>query len=86
MDFGCVIRFMERSFKIKEGALTFADSRSTGDLRPFFVLSNPPRAFQPINAPLSATDFLIRFYSGAPNNGRPCGDLVDRSLPLRHSI
>jgi phospholipase C len=34
-DFGSVIRFVERNFGIVEGALTFADLRSTGDLTEF---------------------------------------------------
>ena len=57
-DFGSVARFIERNFAIGEGALTFADSRSFTDLREFFFLSNPPRPFQAIKAPLSAKYFL----------------------------
>ena len=38
-----------------EGELTFADARGgADDLENFFNLGNPPRKFQPINAPLSA--------------------------------
>ncbi len=66
-DFGSVIRFVERNFGIMEGALTFADSRGgTGDLKTFFSLSEPPRPFQAINAPLSAKYFLTRKPSGLP--------------------
>jgi hypothetical protein len=49
-----------------EGALTFADLRSTTDLREFFSLSGPPRPFQTIKAPLSARHFLTRKLSGRP--------------------
>jgi hypothetical protein len=50
-----------------EGVLTFADSRGgVGDLRSFFSLSDPPRQFRPINAPLSAKYFLTRKPSGLP--------------------
>ena len=61
-----MIRFVEQNFGIMEGALTFADARGTGDLREFFSLGNPPRQFQPINAPLSAKYFLTRKPSGLP--------------------
>ena len=37
-DFGSVVRFIERNFRITEGALTFADVRGTGDLTEFFSL------------------------------------------------
>jgi phospholipase C len=65
-DFGSVIRFVERNYGIMEGALTFADARSTGDLTEFFSLGNPPRPFQAIKAPLSAKDFLSAKPSGLP--------------------
>jgi phospholipase C len=65
-DFGSVIRFVERNFGIMEGALTFADSRGPGDLRRFFSLSEPPRRFQAIKAPLSAKYFLTRKPSRLP--------------------
>jgi hypothetical protein len=57
-DFGSMARFIERNFRIGEGALTFADARSFSDLREFFFLSNPLRPFTPIKAPLSAKYFL----------------------------
>jgi phospholipase C len=44
-DFGSVVRFIERNFGIMEGALTFADLRSMGDLTEFFSLGDPPRPF-----------------------------------------
>jgi phospholipase C len=65
-DFGSVVRFVEHNFGIKEGALTFADERATGDLREFFSLGNPPRTFQPISAPLSAQHFIDTPPSGDP--------------------
>jgi phospholipase C len=64
-DFGGVIRFVERNFRIGEGALTFADARGTGDLSEFFSLAQP-RPFQAIKAPLSARYFLTRKPSGLP--------------------
>jgi phospholipase C len=65
-DFGSVIRFVERNFGRTEGALTFADARSTGDLTEFFSLGQRPRPFQAIEAPLSARDFLTRQPSDLP--------------------
>jgi len=65
-DFGSVIRFVERNFGSTEGALTFADARSTGDLTEFFSLGQRPRPFQAIEAPLSARDFLTRQPSDLP--------------------
>jgi phospholipase C len=65
-DFGSIVRFIERNFGIMEGALTFADLRSTSNLTEFFSLGSPARTFQPINAPLSARDFLSAKPSGIP--------------------
>jgi phospholipase C len=65
-DFGSIVRFIEQNFGIKEGALTFADERSTTDLTEFFSLNDPPRPFQPIKAPLSAEHFLTAPVSGIP--------------------
>ena len=68
-DFGSVVRFIERNFGIVEGALTFADLRSSSDLMEFFSLGNPPRPFQAIKAPLSARHFLSAKSSGvAPDD------------------
>jgi phospholipase C len=64
-DFGSVARFIERNFGITEGALTFADLRSTSDLREFFYFSKP-RRFRPVQAPLSARHFLSASPSGIP--------------------
>jgi hypothetical protein len=64
-----VVRFIERNFGILEGALTFADARSTTDLTEFFSLGNPPRRFYGIKAPLSARHFLTAKPSGlAPDD------------------
>jgi phospholipase C len=65
-DFGSVIRFIERNFGIKEGALTFADARAESNLKEFFSLGSSPRKFQPINAPLSANHFLSAKPSSMP--------------------
>ena len=64
-DFGSVGRFIEQNFGISEGALTFADERATSDLTEFFG-SIPARTFQPVRAPLSATDFLNAKPSDIP--------------------
>ena len=61
-----MIRFIERNFKIPEGALTFADARGTGDLTEFFSLSARPHHFRAIKAPLSASYFLNAKPSGLP--------------------
>jgi phospholipase C len=57
-DFGSILRFIEKNFGIKEGALNFADARSKNDLSTFYDLSSPPRSFGSIQAPLSAKYFL----------------------------
>jgi phospholipase C len=64
--FGGVVRFIEGNFGLMEGALTFADARGRGNLREYFSLSQPPRTFIPIKAPLSARYFLTRKPSGLP--------------------
>jgi phospholipase C len=58
MDFGTLLRFMEQNFGIAEGALNFADARSTNDLLEFFDFSKSPRAFKTIAAPLDANYFV----------------------------
>ncbi len=58
MDFGTILRFLEHNFGIAEGALNFADARSTTDLTEFFNLSQVPRVFQTIPAPLDANYFI----------------------------
>lgn len=57
-DFGSVLRFMEGAFNLGEGALGFADARSTDDLSGFFNFSQTPRPFQTIQAPLNAFYFI----------------------------
>lgn len=47
-DFGTIIRFVENNFGIAEGTLTFADSRSGGNLADFYNLSAVPRSFRSI--------------------------------------
>jgi phospholipase C len=58
MDFGTVLRFIEKNFGIAEGALNFADARSTTDLSEFFNLTQVPRVFQTIPAKLDADYFI----------------------------
>jgi phospholipase C len=57
-DFGSILRFIEKNFKITEGSLAFADARATSDLSEFFNLSQVPRVFTTIAAPLDATYFM----------------------------
>src|SRR5437588_1358991 len=65
-DFGSIARFIEQNFGISEGALTFADQRSTGDLTEFFSTGHPARAFKPIRTPLSEEYFLKSKPSNIP--------------------
>jgi phospholipase C len=58
MDFGTILRFLEHNFGITEGALNFADARSTTDLTEFFNLNQVPRVFQTIPAKFDANYFL----------------------------
>ena len=44
-DFGSILRFVEHNFGIREGALGFADERSTTNLTAFYNFSLPPRKF-----------------------------------------
>jgi phospholipase C len=57
-DFGSILRFVERKFGVREGALYFADARADNDLRGFFDFDAPPRPFRTIAAPLDAHFFL----------------------------
>jgi phospholipase C len=57
-DFGSVARFIEHNFSAPEGTLGFADARSKTDLGAFYNLSNAPRQFVFIPAPLGAGYFL----------------------------
>ncbi len=58
MDFGTILRFVENNFGIVEGALNFADARSSTDLKEFFNLKQVPRVFLTIPAPLDASYFI----------------------------
>jgi phospholipase C len=58
MDFGSILRFIEHNFGIVEGSLNFADARSSNNLSEFFNLSQVPRVFQTIPAPLNAQYFI----------------------------
>jgi phospholipase C len=58
MDFGTILRFLEHNNNIAEGALDFADARSTTDLTEFFNLKQVPRVFQTIPSTLDKNDFL----------------------------
>lgn len=57
-DFGSILRFSEHNFNLGEGALGYADQRSTNNLSDFFNLNRAPRKFQHINAPLGTEFFL----------------------------
>jgi phospholipase C len=58
MDFGTILRFIEKNYGIAEGALNFADARSTTDLSEFFNLTQVPRVFQTIAAKVDADYFI----------------------------
>ncbi len=68
-DFGSILRFIEQNFGIEEGALDFADARSTTDLGGFFNLTQVPRFFSPIPAALDVNFFV--------NDSRPMTDPDD---------
>ena len=72
-DFGSILRFIEHNFSIPEGALNFADMRSTSDLTNFFDLSSEPRRFRVIDATKNAAFFL--------NDKRPPTDPDDDDPP-----
>ena len=57
-DFGSLVRFIEHNFSIPEGALTFADARSSTDLTGFFDLTKPARTFSVAPAAVPASFFL----------------------------
>lgn len=68
-DFGSILRFVEKNFGVKEGALKFADARAENDLFAFFDFGSPPKPYKTIKAPLSAPFFL--------NDPRPATDPDD---------
>lgn len=57
-DFGSIVRFVEFNFGIPEGALTFADARSTRNLHQFYDLTRTPRTYKTVPAPKNANFFL----------------------------
>ena len=57
-DFGSILRFIQRNFGIPQGALNFADARSSTDLMGFFNLASSPRAYQAVSAPKDANFFI----------------------------
>jgi phospholipase C len=57
-DFGSVLRFIENNFGLGEGALGFADSRSTTNFSTFYNLVNPPRKFVQIPTSVTGLDIL----------------------------
>jgi phospholipase C len=69
-DFGSILRFAERNFGIAQGALNFADARSSSDLTLFFDLTKTPRVYKTIAAPKTAEFFI--------NDKRPPTDPDDQ--------
>lgn len=57
-DFGSILRFIEQNYGIAEGALNFADSRSTTDLKSFFNLNQAPRVFTTIPSRRDVNSFI----------------------------
>jgi phospholipase C len=57
-DFGSILRFIEGTFDIPEGALGFADERATTDLSGFFDFKHTPRTYGVVAAPLDAAFFI----------------------------
>lgn len=58
LDFGSIIRFVEQNYGIEQGALNFADARTTTNLTEFFNLTQAPRAFKTIKTALDANYFI----------------------------
>ena len=58
LDFGSILRFIENNYGIEEGALNFADARSSTDLTDFFNLNQVPRVFTTVPSALKASYFL----------------------------
>jgi phospholipase C len=57
-DFGSILRFIERNFGARQGALNFADARANDSLTGFFDLRVLPRPFAPIRT-LKSAEFFI---------------------------
>jgi phospholipase C len=58
LDFGSMIRFVEQNFGIQQGALNFADARTSTNLTTFFNLTKAPHAFKTIKSKLDANYFI----------------------------
>lgn len=58
LDFGSIIRFVEQNYGIQQGALNFADARTTANLTKFFNLTKAPRTFKTIKTTLDADYFI----------------------------
>jgi phospholipase C len=67
-DFGSIVRFVEHNFGIAEGALNFADKRSTSNLTGFFDLSKPPRAFTKIAVDASVLTAAVMNDTSPPDD------------------
>jgi phospholipase C len=57
-DFGSILRFIEGTFEVPEGALGFADERATTDLSGFFDFKQTPRTYGVVPASLDAAFFI----------------------------
>jgi phospholipase C len=58
LDFGSILRFIEKNYGITEGSLDFADARAEYDLSEFFNLSLVPRVFGTISSKRDAASFI----------------------------
>ncbi len=58
LDFGSILRFVEQNYGIQQGALNFADARTTTNLTKFFNLTSAPRSFTTIKSALDANYFI----------------------------
>ena len=58
LDFGSILRFIEQNYGIEQGALNFADARTSTNLTNFFNLTQPPRTFKTIQTTLDASYFI----------------------------
>lgn len=58
LDFGSILRFLERNFNLPDKGLMFADKRASTDLTGFYDFTRTPRPFQQVSAQRSASFFL----------------------------
>jgi phospholipase C len=58
LDFGSILRFVEQNYGIEQGALNFADARTSTNLTKFFNLAQAPRTFKTIQTTLDANYFI----------------------------